>query len=143
MTKTSSTNIKDLSIKQLQSEITRRKVAELKQQKTMIDKEIEKISSNSDKAIKSPKVKGSMKRGRTVDGASIGTRLIEVGSDGKGRTTEEFVTAMQEKGWKTSSKNPVSVIAAALSAQEKKKVFQRVSKGTYALVAMPENNINN
>lgn len=138
------TSLKKISTKHLEREITKRKVSELESQKTIIEKKIksltgtentvEKLNKKSNKkSSKSTKVKKVMHKSRAVNGTSLTTRLSTIAADGATRTTTEYVTALENDGWKSTSAKPYYVVAAALATLATKNVFRRVSKGSYQL----------
>jgi hypothetical protein len=135
------TSLKKISTKQLEREITKRKVSELEIQKSLIEKKIKSLNGTENvveklnkKAKKALKLKKAMHKGRSVNNISLTSRLITVGSDGATRTTTEYLTALENDGWKSTSAKPYYVVAAALATLEKKNVFRRIAKGSYQWV---------
>ena len=133
-------SLKKISTKQLKREITKREISDLESQKTMIDKKIKSLGGNehvveklNKKAKKALKVKKAMHKGRSVNNISLTTRLTTVAADLAVRTTKEYVTALENNGWKSTSAKPYYVVAAALATLEKKNVFRRIEKGSYQL----------
>jgi uncharacterized protein YdbL (DUF1318 family) len=140
--------LKNASIKQLENELNKRKqakITELKNKRATIDKEINSLSS--DKSTVKPirlsddkprskrlqKVRKAMSRSRVASIKSLNEHLVSVSKDGVPRSINEFITALEKDGWKSSSNKPYYVVAASLNTLAKKHIFNRVSKGSYAL----------
>lgn len=135
-------SLKKVSTKQLEREITKRKISDLESQRTTIDQKIKNLTGvettveklNNKKSKKSVKIKKAMHKSRSVNGISLTTRLTTIASDGATRSTNDYLTRLENDGWKSTSAKPYYVVAAALASLEKKNVFRRVEKGSYQLV---------
>jgi len=132
-------SLKKFSVKQLEQEISRRKILELEQEKSKIEEEIKVLSGTEELTTTvvpnkiSKKIKKFMKKDKVVNDKSLKSQLISIGSDYNVHTTNEFLTVLENSGWKTTSPKPYYVVAAALASLEKKNIFRRITKGSYVL----------
>jgi hypothetical protein len=136
--------LKKASIKQLEQELNARKstkIAELKLEVSKLERQINELSPKTVGVIetlptkKITRLKKSMARGRIVGKKSLADLLVDIGENApETRKINEYKTALEAGGWKSSSPTPYYVVAAALAAQTKKRVFRRVSEGSYELV---------
>jgi hypothetical protein len=139
----SQSSLKKFSTSKLEQEINKRRISELQTQKTMIEAKIKTLStSTSNNKVeklgkpvkKSSKLKKVMHKSRVAGSISLKDRLIAIGSDETVRTATEFLTILENDGWKSTSAKPYYVVSAGLASLAEKNVFRRVSKGSYQLV---------
>lgn len=141
-------SLKKASVKQLERELTKRrtnKIAELTREKDRIENKLEDLlgsTTSKDSTVvttkqptlkSSNRVKKSMAKARVVNEKPLKKRIPEIAADGQVRSTKEYVEALQKAGWKTSSNNPQSVVAAALAELHKENVMRRVEEGRYQI----------
>ncbi len=152
-----SSSLKNISLKQLEHEINKRKkekLSELETEKTRIEEKIRSLSgatigtietlnpkttkfphAKNEKPAKDGKLKKSMHKARVPSDKSLRTRLTNIASDGKEHPTADFISSLEKDGWKTTSEKPYYVVAAGLASLEKSGSLRRVSKGVYQKVA--------
>lgn len=149
-------SLKNVSIKQLEHELNKRKqekIAELNQEKTAIEEKLRSLTGNtvtvasSTAHVKLPttalkkahKVKRALHKKvvtkkRILGAQSLKDRVLSIAKDGAERTTNDFISDLTKDGWKSTSAKPYYVVAAALANLEKHKLFRRVAKGKYQIV---------
>jgi len=145
-----------MSFNQIEREYFKRKqekLVELEKQKSKIDEEIRALSSTatgvkpqetiatvnlstSEKDSKKTARKSMSKNKviRAVNDKPLKDLLLDIAADNQPRTTSEFLTKLENNGWKTTSAKPYHVIFAQLTTLEKKNLLQRVGRGTYQMV---------
>ncbi len=149
----SQSSLKNFSSVKLEQELNKRKISELTNQRAIIEDKIKHLNTTavvsnkveklvkptkSVKTIKSVKKKSSklkktMHKGRAVNAISLRDRLMTIASDGIVRNATQFLAILENDGWKSTSAKPYYVISAQLATLADKKLFNRVSKGSYQL----------
>ncbi len=132
-------SLKEIPMKQLMREVDRRrteKVSALEKERAEIDEKIRSLGGSTiletESMTTTKKLSKSMKREKVSSDISLISRMRNIAGDGQARSAKEFVIALQNDGWKTTSENPKSMVSNILST--KKDVFTKEKRGSYKLI---------